>query len=60
MLERSTIFLHRNCRHVWLGLNLRVTISKDFFGYFLSRKESNGVELAQIPADVKTILSFSK
>jgi hypothetical protein len=40
-----TIFLHRNWWHVRLGLNTRVTISRDFFGYFLSRKESNTVKL---------------
>jgi hypothetical protein len=34
---------HRNCWHVWLGLNPCVTISTDFFGYFLSRKESDNI-----------------
>jgi hypothetical protein len=35
------LLVHRNCWHVRLGLNPCVTISTDFFGYFLSRKESN-------------------
>ncbi len=37
----SELLVHRNCRHARLGLNPCVTISTDFFGYFLSRKESN-------------------
>ena len=45
ILQRSTIFAHRNCQHVRQGLNPRVTISRDFFGYFLSRKESNTMKL---------------
>jgi DNA-binding transcriptional regulator YiaG len=37
------LLAHRNCRHVRLGLNPCVTISTDFFGYFLPRKESNNI-----------------
>jgi len=39
--ENRPLLKHRNWRHVRLGLNPCVTISTDFFGYFLSRKESD-------------------
>ena len=60
MPRRPTIFANRNCRHVRLGLNPCVTISTDFFGYFLSRKESNGVKPVRTPTHVKPILFFLK
>jgi hypothetical protein len=35
------IFLKRDCQPVRQGLNRALRFRKDFFGYFLSRKESN-------------------